>query len=126
MKIFNILNERKLMYKPHLLGKIGELQAVKFIKRKGYKILAKNFVNSYGEIDIIAKFKNQYIFIEVKTKSNLEYGFPQEEVTKSKQEKIKKGALKFLRQNRIQTDKVRFDVIEVFNETINHIENAFY
>jgi len=114
------------MYKPHILGKIGEANAVLFLKNKGYKILKVNYVNTYGEIDIIAQLKKQYIFVEVKTKSNLNYGFPQEEVTKIKQIRIKKGALEFLKLRRISTDKIRFDVIEIFNDTINHIEDAFY
>lgn len=114
------------MYKPHLLGKIGEAQAVKFLKDKRYKILAVNFVNSAGEIDIIALQKKQYVFVEVKTKSNLDYGLPQEEVTKVKQIRIKKGALEFLKRRRILTDQIRFDVIEILAGKINHIENAFY
>jgi len=114
------------MYKPHILGKIGEVNAVLFLKNKNYKILTVNYKNTYGEIDIIAQLKKQYIFVEVKTKSNLNYGFPQEEVTKIKQNKIKKGALEFLKLRRISTDKIRFDVIEIFNDTINHIEDAFY
>lgn len=114
------------MYKPHILGKIGEVKAAKFLKDKGYKILAVNFKHAFGEIDIIARQKKQYVFVEVKTKSNLDYGLPQEEITKIKQIRIKKGALEFLKLKRIKTDEIRFDVIEILNDEINHIEEAFY
>lgn len=114
------------MYKPHLLGKIGEVKAVKFLKANKYKILKTNFKNSVGEIDIIALKKKHYFFVEVKTKSTLEYGLPQEEVTKAKQIRIRKGALEFLRLRRILTDNIHFDVIEILGEEINHIQDAFY
>jgi putative endonuclease len=114
------------MYKPHILGKVGEIKAVEFLKNKGYKILETNFKNTFGEIDIIARLKKQLVFIEVKTKSNLNYGFPQEEVNRAKQTKIKKGALEYLKLTRTELDNIRFDVIEICDEIINHIENAFY
>ncbi|MDD2445470.1 MAG: YraN family protein [Clostridia bacterium] len=114
------------MYKPHILGKVGEIKAVKFLKDKGYKILEVNFTNSFGEIDIISRLKKEIVFIEVKIKSNLDYGLPQEEVNRAKQNKIKKGALEYLRLTRTEVSDIRFDVIEICGEKINHIKEAFH
>lgn len=113
------------MSKFHIFGKTSEIKAVKYLKFKKYKIIETNYFFSGGEIDIIAKFKNTYIFIEVKARTTLKFGYPQEAVDRKKQANIKKGALYFLKQNRIFEYVARFDVIEILDDEINHIENAF-
>jgi len=70
------------------LGKRGEDLALTFLKKKHYKILARNFrAKRFGEIDIVACNKNQIVFVEVKTKSNYYFGYPEEEFTYFKKKK---------------------------------------
>jgi len=68
----------------HQLGQQGENSAASFLISRGYKIIEKNFRTAAGEIDIIAQDKNTLVFVEVKARQSLEYGFPEEAVTQSK------------------------------------------
>jgi putative endonuclease len=71
-------------------GKLGELIAIKFLKKKGYKIIKTNYKTKQGEIDIIAEHGNFIIFIEVKYRTSNYFGMPHEAVNKQKQAKITK------------------------------------
>ena len=118
-----------LFYKQSI-GKLGENAAAKFLRKKEYRILKRNFRNYYGEIDIIARDNNYTVFVEVKTRTSLDFGYPAEAVNFNKQHKIIKGSQTFpgLKQNSC----IRYDIIEVYMnknenkiEKINHIKNAF-
>ena len=106
-------------------GSIGEFNAIKYLENKKYKILEKNYKNKLGEIDIIASFKNTIVFIEVKRRITLAFGRPSEAVGVYKQQKIRKIASLYLIKNKLTNSPCRFDVIEVLDNEINHIENAF-
>ena len=107
------------------LGKKGENLAVKYLKRNGYKILKRNFTNPYGEVDIVAQKGDTVAFIEVKTRLSDVFGAPSEAVNyKRKQRYI--AAAKYFFYERDMDCTVRFDIIEIFKGTINHIENAFF
>jgi putative endonuclease len=111
-------------------GSKGESIACGLLEKKGYRIIKRNFRFGRGEIDIIAKKDEMLIFVEVKSKSNKEYGEPEYAVTKSKQKQIIKIARAYLYENNITDIQCRFDVIAISYENysdpkINHIENAF-
>lgn len=95
------------------IGRRGEEAAVDFLKRRGYKIIEKNYKNKLGEIDIIAKDGDTLCFIEVKTRTNFKFGFPQEAITTFKQKKINKVALSYLKQYNLLNISSRFDIISV-------------
>lgn len=109
-----------------ILGTSGEAKAAQFLRDKGYKILATNFSNKVGEIDIVAEDKNFVVFVEVKTRSSKLFGLPCEAVTWRKQQKIRQVSLSYLKSQKI-LNKVqsRFDVVEIVGDEIRHIENAF-
>ena len=111
--------------KGYIEGAIGEHDAKEFLEDNGYKILATNFKNKYGEIDIIAKHKGYIVFIEVKARMNSEFGSPSEFVTPAKQQKVRSTAIAYLSAKHLTDANVRFDVIEILDEKINHIEDAF-
>ncbi len=115
--------------KTKTLGKRGEDIAAAFLKKKGYKLLFRNYKCSFGEIDIIAKHKKILSFIEVKTRSTKKYGLPQEAVTPAKQTKISRVALEFVQRYKMDNRAARFDVVSVqyLNDgyEIDLIENAF-
>lgn len=118
------------MSKHNDLGKQGEQAAVDYLKTKGYKILETNWRYEKSEIDIIAKYKEEIIFVEVKTRSSKNFGYPEEAVDNKKQNQISNAAGNFLRENKLK-QSVRFDIISL-NTTSNHqfeiyhIEDAFY
>jgi len=95
------------------LGKRGEEEAVKFLEKQGYKIVQRNYKNKLGEIDIIAKDNNTLCFIEVKTRTNFTFGYPQEAITLTKQKKINRVALSYLKQYNLLNISARFDIISV-------------
>ncbi len=120
------------MFSTKDIGRKGEKLAASYLKKHGYKIKAKNFLSSHGEIDLIAENDDFLVFVEVKTRKDVEenftnYGLPCEAVNKTKQKHIIFTARIYLQ--RYPTEKtMRFDVVEVFlgeNTHINHIEEAF-
>ena len=107
------------------MGSTGEKRAVKFLKKKGFKILKTNYETPLGEIDIIAEDNGTIVFIEVKTRTSDKFGLPSEAVVRRKQEKYYKIATFYLQRENKMERECRFDVVEVENEKINHIFNAF-
>lgn len=112
-----------------IIGAKGEEEVCKYLIRKGYTIIDRNFRCKQGEIDIIASKLNELIFIEVKTRRNIQFGYPCEAVGKTKQKHILNVAKYYMwRNNIIENYNIRFDVIEVYysnNYHINHIQNCF-
>ena len=116
------------------IGDIGEEYAEKFLISKNYHIIKKNFRWIKGEIDIICfdYSKKETVFVEVKTRTNANFGVPQDSVNFHKKQKILKTALHFLNSSRINHSLGwRVDVIAVkLNKTkelidINHFINIF-
>jgi putative endonuclease len=114
------------------IGKIGEEAASKYLKAKGYRIRERNYRTFLGEIDIISEYKNNIIFVEVKTRCSDKFGYPGEAVNFIKQKKIIKNALNYLAKYHLGQINSRFDVIliKISNsktiKDIKHIKNAFY
>ena len=124
---------QKNFYKK-FLGRAGEVKAAEFLRKKGYKILDKNYKTHIGEIDLIAKDGDTLVFIEVKTRMDDAFGAPSEAVTLKKQEKYVLVATEYLVRNHLNDTPCRFDVIEIYGEILpsgfrvsafNHIKNAF-
>ncbi len=76
----------------HSLGKIGEDLACKYLLKKGYRIINRNFHSRWGEIDIVAQKNQTLYFIEVKTRWSSKFGDPETAVTKFKLNSIIKTA----------------------------------
>ena len=111
-------------------GKVGEIIATNYLKQKGYKIIANNYKNPIGEIDIIAQDKNYLVFVEVKTRISRAFGDPAEAVNYFKQQKIRQVATMYLKQHNLLQTNCRFDVVAILgqngDEDVRHIENAFW
>jgi putative endonuclease len=113
-------------------GDEGEEIAAEYIVEKGYEIIDRNYRYGKGEIDIIAKDPEtgETVFIEVKSKKNLEFGDPVYSVTKNKIKQIKRMAELYLYDKEIDEIDCRFDVITVLlrgkqKPIIEHYINAF-
>lgn len=112
-------------------GRLGENFARKYLLEKGYSILQQNYSTKYGEIDIIAKDGTLIVFIEVKTRRGISFGYPREAVDKHKQIKIKNMAELYILSKKLTDIPMRFDVIEVFLDenynakSISLLKNAF-
>lgn len=116
------------MYRRHETGRVGEEVACDYVKKLGYEIIEKNYRNKMGEIDIIAKDKNEIIFIEVKTRCQKKYGSPSEAVDRRKKRHIYHVAEFYLIINKLENAFCRIDVIEVYFKDekilVNHIKNS--
>lgn len=108
----------------HRLGFSGEGRAVRFLKRQGYKIVARNHKTPFGEVDIIARSGDVLAFIEVKTRTGDLFGEPNEAVRRDRMARYVNAA-RFYFSGREMDCVVRFDIIEVRGDAINHIQNAF-
>lgn len=97
----------------NLFGKAGENYAANLLSDKGYQIITRNFRSRFGEIDIIAIDKDTLVFIEVKTRLNKKFGEPQEAVTVSKLNKIKKVGEFFSLTHPTLPKKFRIDVVAI-------------
>jgi len=111
------------------LGKKGEEIAVSYLKSLEYRIIERNYKCKFGEIDIIASDKKTLSFVEVKTRSSLNYGHPYHGVDRRKQHQISKVALSYLNKNNLQNMDARFDVLAIHisqeGEKVELIKNAF-
>ena len=110
-------------------GRIAEELAGKALIEKGYTILENNFSNRYGEIDIIAKDKDIYVFVEVKAKSGVEFGLPEEMISARKLRKVKNMATIYMKG---ETLPCRIDVVAVVLSLegnlirLTHYENVYF
>ena len=77
-------------------GAIGEKLSVEFLKKRGYKIVSSNYRTTKGELDIIAKKKECLVFVEVRTKTNLAFGTPEESITPAKMQKLRAMAHNYI------------------------------
>jgi putative endonuclease len=111
------------------LGKFGEELAVDFLQQNGYEILETNWTFQKAEIDIIAQKENILAVVEVKTRSSIEFGLPQDFVKPKKIQLLVKAINEYVISNDLDVE-VRFDIIAIHKEgskyTIEHIEEAFY
>ena len=114
------------------LGEWGEARAVRYLRRRLYRIVATNYSNKCGEIDIIARRGKVLAFVEVKTRRGTAYGSGVEAVTARKQRQIIRAAQLYLLQTPDMRDlQPRFDIIGVLVKpgadeyNIEHIDDAF-
>ena len=123
----------KLSSRPQHLrrGARGEKLACRFLRRRGYKILYRNFKGrSGGEIDVVCRDQDTLVFVEVKTRTSEYFGRPVAAVDRQKQKRISRGGLNWLRMLDNPDILFRFDVVEVIiaenaSPRLELIKNAF-
>jgi len=111
-------------------GERGEDLACELLVKKGYQIVERNYTYGKGEIDIIAKDNETLVFVEVKSRKNLEFGPPELGITKNKQRQVRRIAEAYLHERDIFDTDCRVDVVAILFRgkeppKINHIVNAF-
>lgn len=111
------------------IGKIGEEAACQFLQQQGYAIIENNFRCSLGEIDIVARDQRVTVIVEVRTRTSLAYGSPEESITAEKAWRLKRLALSYLQTNHLSAEPCRIDLVAVMVDrktqqilNINHIK----
>ena len=94
-------------------GILGEKLARDFLKKHGYRILETNYRCPEGEIDIVARHKDSLVFTEVRTKTSLEFGSPEESITRAKKERMRATALYYRQVHNNLPLSWRIDVVAV-------------
>lgn len=111
------------------LGKLGEELAVTFLQKNGYIILETNWTFQKAEVDIIAQKNNVLAVVEVKTRSSIDFGLPQDFVKPKKIQLLTKAINEYVVSNDLDIN-VRFDIIAIHRKnnefSIEHLEDAFY
>ncbi len=100
---------------------IGEDLATNFLKKKGYKIIERNFRKGYGEIDIIATKDKTLVFVEVKTRTSNAYGTPIEAISYYKLKSLIKTAQLYKVLNPKLPDALRIDAISIILDSSNNL-----
>ncbi len=94
-------------------GNLGEKLAQDFLKKQGYHILETNYRCPEGEIDIVARHKDYLVFIEVRTKTSLEFGSPEESITPTKMGRLRATAARYQQAHDNLPQLWRIDVVAV-------------
>ncbi len=110
-------------------GKKGEDIACAYLKRRGYRIVERNYKCPLGELDIVARDGDAIVFVEVKSRKSEEFGDPQLAVGLEKQKKVSRISLTYLKEKHLYPCNARFDVVAIKmlpdGITIELIQNAF-
>jgi len=112
------------------IGKLGEKLALRHLKKRGYRILDRNFRCRRGEIDIVATQKDYLVFVEVRTKTTEAFGTPEESITRTKKDHLIAAALTYISEHKKLPPLWRIDVVAVEldqkgkSKRIEIIENA--
>lgn len=111
------------------LGKLGEELAAEYLLKNGYVILETNWVFQKAEIDILAQKENTLAVVEVKTRSSIEFGLPQDFVKSKKIQLLVKAVNAYVTENDLDLE-VRFDIIAISKKgqefVIEHLTDAFF
>jgi putative endonuclease len=113
-----------------LFGQEGEAAAERYLRRKGYKIVAKNLRSSLGELDLIAEDGSVLVFVEVKARRTQDFGGAIYAVHRQKQERLVRLAAQYLARHHLAHRNCRFDVVllqgtDSAAPQVEHIQNAF-
>ncbi len=112
------------MKKSDVIGEKGEQAACRFLRKHGYRLIERNWVCSFGEIDIIARDGDTLVFVEVKARTRSDYGGAEEALTVHKQRRIVAASRMYL--SGIETDiPVRYDLVTIQSGKIKLLKNAF-
>ena len=118
----DVMNRKKI-------GNKGEELAVSFLSANGYEVLHRNYWAGRAEVDIIARHESSLIFIEVKTRKSIDFGYPEEFVSEAQQERIHYAAEEYII-NKDWKGDIRFDILAIVwdgskEPNIEHFEDAF-
>ncbi len=95
------------------VGESGERLAAEFLKDRGFLIEAMNVRTPFGEIDLVCRFRDEWVFVEVKTREDREYGYPEEAITPTKFLHMARSAEAYLQEQSLESVAWRLDVVAI-------------
>ena len=115
------MNGRENVY----TGILGEMQALRLLKKKGYRWLSWRYRAGNGEIDLIMQDGDVLVFVEVKTRPDGRLGDGIKAVDREKRRRLRLAARLYLQKTGNEDRPVRFDVVEITRAGIRHMQSAF-
>jgi putative endonuclease len=115
----------KQNYSKQEFGQAGESMAERFLKHKGFHLVAKNYSTRWGEIDLVMHDGPILVFVEVRRRSNGKFGTPEESIHPKKIKHLVKAAVVYLMNTGSAHKMVRFDVVGITAQEIRHTQDAF-
>ena len=127
---FEDVSTEEHVFEPHRLGTRGEQAAAAYLERRGFTILDRNWRCPAGEADIIALDGDEIVFVEVKTRSDLERGLPEDAITADKRNRYERIAAMWLQDHSYVDVYLRFDVVSILvlgsdRALLRYHKNAF-
>jgi len=108
--------------KRHQIGEWGEAVALRHLESKGYSIHARNWRTPEGEVDIVAQDDEMIVFVEVKTRTTHDFGWPEESITMTKRRHIQRAAWAYLQAHEMLDVMWRIDVIAIDRSLSGDVE----
>lgn len=112
------------------IGNLGENIAKKYLENMEYRIITTNFRCKQGEIDIIAVDGEEVVFVEVKTRKNMNYGYAIDSIDYKKKSHIYKASKYFVYKYKLEKFCIRFDIVEIYLKEnkyiLNHLKNVLW
>ena len=108
--------------KGHRIGAWGEEVASQYLEAKGYQILARNWRTQEGEVDLVAQEGETVVFVEVKTRTSKDFGWPEDSVTTTKQRRLQRSAMAYLMDQDLIDVPWRIDVIAIDRNRSGEVE----
>ncbi|GMV04772.1 MAG: UPF0102 protein [Gemmatimonadota bacterium] len=118
----------------HALGRWGEARAARYLERRGWTVLARNYRFGRREVDLVVRRGPLVVFVEVKTRAGEGFGAPQEAITRLKRREVEAVAAHFLARHGLQEAPVRFDAVAIVvgrrgggrtEVALEHLEDAW-
>ena len=112
------------------LGRWGEDHARRYLEGKGYTVSATNYRSRWGEVDIVARLGEEFVFVEVKTRRGAAFGTPEEAITAAKSQRLIATAQDYLQKHSLEQSSWRIDLISIHLDQsgklleVSHLENA--
>ena len=108
-------------------GRHGEDLAHRYLRAKGFTVVARNWrpPQGGGEIDIVAWEGEWLVFVEVKTRTSAEWSAPERDIDLEKIQALRRAARDYIRRANADESRVRFDAISITGRTIQHLREAF-
>ena len=113
MWIFPKFAQNTLMNQHHATGQEGEVIAINWLSRQGFFILHTNWRCYHYELDIVAEKGEILHFVEVKTRKSLQYGYPEEGVTRAKFRRMKAAGAAYLHRYKDNRIRVQYDILSI-------------
>jgi putative endonuclease len=110
---------------PAYLGSWGENEASLYLVKKGLRVVDRHYRQKWGEIDLICRDKDAWVFVEVKTRSRLSEPSAVDSVTPRKRQRIFRAAMSYMKWKRLEGCPMRFDLVLIEAGRIEWIANAF-